>query len=434
LLPGRLLGHKRVAAPGDPAGVQIEQVDPRDDAAFAEWFAVVEASQQHSRPGEVDDLPGDLQAAAVDGMPGDDGTPPQDEQYELLLVRHEERAVGAGRVELPLADNRHAAGVLLHVLPQVRRRGVGALLLAEVERRARRAGRTTLLVEIDEPPEEQGRSAGRAFAQRHGFTPVLVEVRRDLTLPVAPARLDALEAACAPYAQEYAIRSWRDRCPDDLVDDRAELGRRISTDAPLGELAWEEEQWDAARVRRREARVARSGRTSVSAGAVHRATGRLVAFTEVAASTGAPALVHQWETIVLREHRGHRLGTLVKTAVVRRLQKELPQARVVATCNADTNRHMIAVNQALGFRTNGLWVAFQRELRSDRSHVGDAAHLLRDVGLAAAARTQLDQVHGGQHQRAAEQQPQPHRLAAEGDGEAGRPHRLQRHDDRRPGG
>jgi GNAT superfamily N-acetyltransferase len=387
--------------------VHIEQIDPRDDAAFAEWFAVVEASQQLARPGEVDDLPGDLQAAAVDGMPGDDGSAPPDEQYELLLVRHEGRPVAAGRVELPMADNRHAVGVLLHVLPEVRRHGVGALLLAEVERRARRAGRTTLMAEIDEPPDEQGRSAGRAFARRHGFRPVLVEVRRDLTLPVDPARLDALEAACAPLAQEYAIRSWRDRCPDDLLDDRAELGRRISTDAPLGELSWEEEEWDADRVRRREERVARSGRTTVSAGAVHRASGRLVAFTEVAASTGAPALVHQWETVVLREHRGHRLGTLVKTAVVRRLQQELPEARVVATCNAATNRHMIAVNEALGFRTNGLWVAVQRELGSDRADVRDTADLRGDVRLPAAARAQLDQVHRGQHQRTAEQQPQP---------------------------
>lgn len=342
--------------------MQIEQVDPKDEAAFAEWFAVVEASQQHARPGEVDDLPGDLQAAAVDGLPAEDGTPPPDEQYELLLGRQEGRPVAAGRVELPMADNRHAAGVLLHVLPAARRRGAGGLLLAEVERRARRAGRTTLLVEVDEPPDVQGRSAGRAFAQRHGFTPVLVEVRRDLALPVDDARLDALEAACARYAQGYAIRTWRDRCPDDLVDDRAELGRRISTDAPLGELAWEEEEWDADRVRRREQRVARSGRTTVAAGAVHRDSGRMVAFTEVAAPAGTPALVHQWETIVLREHRGHRLGTLVKTAVARRLQQELPEARVVATCNAETNRHMIAVNEALGFRTNGLWVAFQRQL------------------------------------------------------------------------
>lgn len=342
--------------------MQLEEVDPRDDAAFADWFGVVDASRQADRPGEVDHLPGDLRVAALDGRPGDDGTPPPDEQQHLLLVREAGVPVGAARAELPMSDNRHAVGAMVHVRPDHRRRGVGGTLLAAVEEHGRRHGRTTLMAELDEPPHLDGRSPGRAALQRAGLQQVLLEVRRDLALPVDPAHLDALDAACAPYAADYVVRSWRDGCPDDLVDDRAELGRAISTDAPLGELAWEEEVWDAARVRRREHAVARMGRTCLAAGAVHEATGQLVAFTEAAAPATGDGLVHQWETVVLREHRGHRLGTLVKTAVLRRLAGELPQARTIATCNADTNRPMIAVNEALGYRPNGTLTAWQRTL------------------------------------------------------------------------
>ena len=342
--------------------MELEEVDPRDDVAFADWFGVVDASLRAARPGEVDHLPGDLRAAALDGRPGDDGSPPPDEQQHLLLVRDAGEPLGAARVELPMADNRHTVGALVHVRPEHRRRGVGSTLLKAVEEHGRRHQRTTLMVELDEPPHLQGRSPGRTALERAGLRQVLLEVRRDLALPVDPSHLDALDAACAPHAAGYLVRTWGGHCPDDLVDDRAALGRAISTDAPLGGLEWEEEEWDAARVRRREEQVAAMGRTCLAAGAVHEETGTMVAFTELAAPAEGEGLVHQWETVVLRDHRGHRLGTLVKTAALRRLARELPQARTIVTCNADSNRPMIAVNESLGYRPNGTLTAWQRTL------------------------------------------------------------------------
>jgi RimJ/RimL family protein N-acetyltransferase len=178
----------------------------------------------------------------------------------------------------------------------------------------------------------------------------------------------------------------------------------MSLDVPLGDLQWGEEAWDAARVRRREELVARQGRTVLGAGTVA-PDGEMVAFTEVAVADESPERVHQWETFVTATHRGRRLGTLVKTAVLRRLADELPQARTMSTCNAGTNAPMVAVNEVLGFRPNGLLVAFQKGL-SDRAEVRDAADVRGDVGLVRAARAELDEVHGEQHQRAAEHQPQ----------------------------
>jgi RimJ/RimL family protein N-acetyltransferase len=133
----------------------------------------------------------------------------------------------------------------------------------------------------------------------------------------------------------------------------------MSLDVPLGDLSWQEEAWDAERVRRREDLAARQGRTVLGAGALT-PDGRLVAFTEVGTSDEVPERVVQWETFVLAAHRGHRLGMMVKTAVLRRIACELPQARRVVTTNAETNGPMVAVNDALGFRPNGLLVAFER--------------------------------------------------------------------------
>ena len=342
--------------------MRIEQVDPRDAQAFDAWFAVLDASLRSVRPGEVDHTRQQELATALDGSDAEDGTPPAVERQDLLLARDDGGApVGAARLEQPLTDNEGVVFFVLHVHPDARRRGVGTALLDEVARRAQDAGRPVLMTELDEPPHEQGRSAGRAFAERAGFRQALLEVRRDLALPVDPALLDAVEAEAAPRAVGYALRTWRARCPDDLVDTRADLARHMSNDVPLGDLTWQEEAWDADRVRRREQLVAEQGRTVLGAGAVHEATGEMVAFTEVAVAEALPERVHQWETFVLDAHRGHRLGTLVKTAVLRRLADELPQARTMITANADTNAPMIAVNEALGFRPNGWLTAWERK-------------------------------------------------------------------------
>jgi GNAT superfamily N-acetyltransferase len=183
-----------------------------------------------------------------------------------------------------------------------------------------------------------------------------------VVLPVPGQRVAALEEQCRAHAVGYRLVRWRDRVPDDLVEGRADLSRRMSTDVPLGELDWHEERWDAARVRRDEELVAKQGRTTVAAGAVHEATGELVAYTDVALDPARAERVFQWSTIVRDDHRGHRLGMLVKLEVLRQLGEQFPQARYISTWNAATNQHMIAVNEALGFERNGQLVSFQREV------------------------------------------------------------------------
>jgi GNAT superfamily N-acetyltransferase len=342
--------------------VEILDIDPRDDRAFAAWFAVVDAVAKHDRPDETGWLPEELRAGALDGRPADDGTPPVDERRELLLLRDAGRPIGYAQLELPLSDNQHLAVVSLGVLPDHRRAGAGRVLLRATVERARRSGRTTLVAEADEPPELLGRSPGRAFATAEGFSCAISEVRRDLVLPVPDEHLDAVDAAALPHAAGYRAFSFADRWPDELVAERADLGRRMSLDAPLGELDWREERWDAARIRRQEELFRRQGRLLVAAGVMHEATGALVAFTELAVPLALPDRAWQWDTLVVGEHRGHRLGTLVKTAALRRLQKEVPAVRRVTTHNADTNAYMIAVNEALGFRPNGVLSEWQRAL------------------------------------------------------------------------
>jgi RimJ/RimL family protein N-acetyltransferase len=62
----------------------------------------------------------------------------------------------------------------------------------------------------------------------------------------------------------------------------------------------------------------------------------------------------------VRSHRGHRLGLLLKSDMMRWLGEAEPQLRTIDTWNAESNDHMIAINERLGYRVMGRGIAYQR--------------------------------------------------------------------------
>jgi GNAT superfamily N-acetyltransferase len=172
--------------------MDLVDVDPRDERCFAAWFAVLDAVDQHLRPGEVGRLLAEERYAALEGQ-----RPQADDAHELFAVRDGNRVMGAARMVMPQLDNRHAAEVLLEVLPGERRRGVGRLLAAELDRRARAHGRDTLMAYADEPPVGEAGTVVRNAAAALGWEVAQVDVRRDLDLPLDPARCARLEASAS---------------------------------------------------------------------------------------------------------------------------------------------------------------------------------------------------------------------------------------------
>jgi RimJ/RimL family protein N-acetyltransferase len=76
-----------------------------------------------------------------------------------------------------------------------------------------------------------------------------------------------------------------------------------------------------------------------------------------------PTLAEQHDTSVVRAHRGHRLGLLLKAEMLLWLAEAEPQLERIYTWNAESNGHMIAVNDRLGYRPMGRSLEFQRRAR-----------------------------------------------------------------------
>ena len=333
--------------------LRIIETGPDDDA-FAAWCEVWAATAREDRP---DDQPRPATDHVALGrqLAGPGGS--RDGTHRAAVV--DGGVVGALRLILPTRDNPTLAVVDLAVDPAHRRQGIGGRLLDEGLRLARAAGRSEVMAEVDEPGPG---SPGRAFALRHGWTCDLLETRRDLVLPPDERRLTDLERQARAASAGYDVVVWRDRTPEDLLADRAVLEQRMTTDAPHGDLPVEEEHWDGERIREYEAMHLARGRTVLSAGAV--TGGRLVAFTDLQVPLAQPQRAHQGGTLVLTEHRGHRLGALLKAAVLRELAAILPEVRRISTYNAASNRPMVAVNEELGFRPAGQLSSWSLRLES----------------------------------------------------------------------
>jgi hypothetical protein len=177
----------------------------------------------------------------------------------------------------------------------------------------------------------------------------MAEKRRRLVLPPAdPERLCDLAEAVRRASPGHRLVHWVGPTPAEWLDDVARLLVQMSTDAPTGDLAFTPERWTADRVAETDAAAAANGvRAVVTAAAAP--DGHLVAFTEASTCVVADGFAQQGNTLVTREHRGRRLGLRVKLANLELLVRAHPEVRAIDTFNADENRWMLAVNEAMGF-------------------------------------------------------------------------------------
>lgn len=254
-------------------------------------------------------------------------------------------------------------------------RGIGTAVLRFVEEQARTAGVRRLLCwnqhrgadargEVASPtgfgavPNDH---AAR-FLQRHDFRLEQVERASELRWTSdSEDHLRSLQHEAQTHALDYRVVQWMLPTPSAHLDGYAWLKSRMSTDVPDAALDMPVERWDAERVHRHDARYAARGARVLVTAAQHIATGELCAFNELAIIGADAAKTDQEDTLVLAEHRGRRLGMLVKTAGLMSWRARYPESPYVVTYNAEENRPMLSINEAIGFTP----VAYEGAWRKD---------------------------------------------------------------------
>lgn len=317
-------------------GMRIARWDPADSAALRGCQAAWDAAQ------DIDDPDGPrmtgpaLFAWLGRGFTGDPA--------ETWFMPGDEASSVSGwyRLELHGLENKDRAELLVVVQPPLRRRGLGRALLRHAAQRADAARRTVIGGEVRDG------SAGDAFAAAVGAKPGIAATLRRLDLRAVPAGTFArLRAEAAGAATGYSLVRWTGPTPAEYQEPLARVVNAYA-DAPH-DGSVQAENWDADRIRERSAAVTAMGVRNYTLAAVHDASGELAAMTNVAVEPDDPRWGHQALTAVTRAHRGHRLGLLLKTAMIEWLADAEPALDRIETGNASANTHMIAVHDALGF-------------------------------------------------------------------------------------
>jgi GNAT superfamily N-acetyltransferase len=315
--------------------MDLQRLDPADRQALAELHELQLRRWGTDAP---HDPPPDAQETVADATHSWSPS-----EVETWLVR-DDRCLGFTTLTFFTADNTHLVDVDLAVDPAVRRQGLGSQLFHHAVQRGRAAGRRALIGEL------RMESDGERFVRARGAAIACVDARRRLALDMLdPARLARLHEQAREAAAGYDVLQWTGPVAEDLVDGLAAALRSIN-DAPTDDLDWDDEDWDAMRLRWMEDHRARSGHRWHTAAARHRDTGQVAGLTElVVRENGSSWLAYQEATTVDPAHRGHRLGLLLKLELLDRLRRLEPSVRAVDTWNAASNRHMIAVNEAMGY-------------------------------------------------------------------------------------
>lgn len=261
------------------------------------------------------------------------------------------------------SDNVDTAHSELRVHPAHRRRGHATALLAELTSRLSGLGRDRLY--FDAPSVSHGTSPSPAdhLAATLGARAILVEHRRSVDPQSLTAdRLSELRATALAVSAGYTTHSWIDRVPSQFHADMAELMVAMSTDAPHGDGDFDAEQWDADRYRAWEDGQLARGRQRFVSVVRHDSSGKLAGFTDLGRAKNITDVAFQWSTLVRKEHRGHKLGLLLKLTNLEQLRREVPTVRHLVTWNAEDNTPMIAVNEAVGFTVMEAWTKYELTL------------------------------------------------------------------------
>lgn len=319
--------------------VDIERIDPHDlDLDTADAIAEVDRASVAATGLALVPPVGATRLKTL--QLGSNGRPVEG----LWLAREAGELVGYVSTHLPVEDNTDAAYVQGVVHPEARRRGVGRALMGAAVDLARSRGRTRIYASA-----WRGSDGGPALAAM-GFTSegLGVNAVRRVDVHGAPHGLwDRLHAEASGHASDYELVHLVGPTPEDLVADMVTLHAAIN-DAPLEDPASEPDHWDADRVRAYDRAMAERRQTVYRVLARHRTRGEWAGISMLCVDEFDPTIAHQEDTSVVRAHRGHRLGLLMKADMLRRVSHERPEVAATDTWNDVTNHHMIAVNERLG--------------------------------------------------------------------------------------
>jgi GNAT superfamily N-acetyltransferase len=234
------------------------------------------------------------------------------------------------------------------VRPELRRRGLGRELVAVATRRAYLEGFSSIGVEAI------GGTPAIPFYEALRFEREYVETRSVLELDSVDWL--ALGAMASGISTGYRIEYHPGGPPDWLLAAYAQAKAEAQNDDDDLDLA--PRSSDPQRLRDSLDTLHKRGLKPYIVLAIHEASGAVAGLTEVVIPAQHPERADQYDTIVVREHRGYGIDRAIKARMLFELRSAEPGLRQVQTWNAQQNESMLKVNAELGYQSDRDWFEY----------------------------------------------------------------------------
>jgi GNAT superfamily N-acetyltransferase len=312
-------------------------------------------------PREIQSLVETVNAALAVDLPDD--PPWQDVQVKDYLA---ETMPGERRISWVAEDDRLAEGdsslfahvsilllgdigvleVVVH--PKLRRRGLGRELVAVAARRAYLEGFSSIGVEAI------GDTPAIPFYESLGFEREYVEARSVLTLSTVD--WSALDEMARGISAGYRVEFHPGGPPEDLLE--AYALAKLDAQSDDGDLDLAPRSSDPQRLRDSLNTLHKRGLKPYIVLAIHERSDVVAGLTEVVVPAQHPERADQYDTIVVRDHRGYGIDRAIKARMLFELRTAEPTLREVQTWNAQHNESMLKVNAELGFQSDRDWYEY----------------------------------------------------------------------------
>lgn len=330
--------------------VSIRPLDPSSDLDLEQYLVLETALDEHTYGASQALTREQLRAQMVDSSYW------RVQRWIALAETLEggESLVGRASVFVPLRENLESISVGVEVHPAFRGRGIATQLVEEALIPAIRDSGRTLVEAYGEIPADGDADSPdepvNRLARRLGISRKNLAVCRVLPLPLEDSLLDDLQAEAEERIGEYRIELWDGEIPEEHLAQYGTLMRQLELDEPDEEVEHEAPEYTPERIREGERRRREQGLEAITAVAVA-PDGSFAGNSEVHVhSSPRTTLGWQENTLVMPEHRGHRLGLALKVATHRQLKERAPQLRALVTWNSHVNPWMIEINEKLGYR------------------------------------------------------------------------------------
>jgi hypothetical protein len=203
--------------------------------------------------------------------------------------------------------------------------------------------------------EAIGGTPAIGFYESLGFEREFVETRSVLTLSMVDWL--SLGEMASGIGAGYRVEFHPGGPPESLIEAYAQA-KLEGQDAEDSDLDLRPSSSDPQRLRDSLQTLHKRGLKPYIVLAIHEKTGAVAGLTEVVVPVQHPERADQYDTIVVRDHRGYGIDRAIKARMLFELRSAEPTLLEVQTWNALNNESMLKVNAELGFQPDRDWYEY----------------------------------------------------------------------------